>query len=69
MKKNLIASIFLIAGSSPAFAYIDPVTASIVLQALIGGFAAFLVAIRRFRERFFGFFRRKTGQVNNKDKE
>ena len=60
MKLQLgLGAIFLLATVTPALAYIDPVTTSIVLQAVIGGFAAFLVAFRRFRDRVFGIFRSK----------
>jgi hypothetical protein len=41
-----IAVILLAASAMPARAYIDPVTTSIVLQVLVGAFAAGLVAIR-----------------------
>jgi hypothetical protein len=34
--------------TSPVFAYIDPGTGSIFLQALIGGIAAFLFVIRGY---------------------
>jgi hypothetical protein len=61
-KHTDVALLFLIimyAGSAPAYAYIDPVTTSIVLQAVVGGVAAMLVAIRRFRDRVFSIFKRK----------
>jgi hypothetical protein len=48
--------IYALAFASPALAYIDPVTGSFLLQAVIGGFAAALVAIRRVREKILGFF-------------
>lgn len=47
-----------IVSAGPAHAYIDPVTTSVVLQALVGGVAASLVAIRGVRDRLLGFFRR-----------
>ena len=51
-----LGMVFAVAFASPAQAYIDPVTGSFVLQAIIGGFAAALVAIRRVREKILGFF-------------
>lgn len=55
MKPILTLSVFYAAFmASPAFAYIDPVTGSFILQAIIGGFAAAAVAIRRVRERILG---------------
>lgn len=57
MKPSLcLGMIFTVAFTTPALAYIDPVTGSFLLQALIGGFAAALVAIRRVREKILGFF-------------
>lgn len=55
----ILASILFFSSVTPAAAYIDPVTGSIVLQALIGGFAAALVAIRSVREKIVNFFRKK----------
>jgi len=51
--------VIMFAGSAPAHAYIDPVTGSIILQAVVGGVAALLVAVRRFRDRVIGLFKRK----------
>ena len=52
MKRILpISALYVLLMTAPAHAYIDPVTGSIVLQTIIGGFAAALVAIRRVRER------------------
>ena len=50
----LLSVVFLGVSTAPAMAYIDPITGSIILQALIGGFAAAAVGIRRVRERILG---------------
>lgn len=42
----------------PAYAYIDPGTASIVLQAVVGAIAAAGLFFRSHVARFFGLFRR-----------
>jgi hypothetical protein len=56
MKPSLFLSmIYCIVFVTPAHAYIDPVTGSFLLQAIIGGFAAALVAIRRVREKILSF--------------
>ncbi len=55
----LISVALLLSSTQAAFAYIDPVTTSIVLQALVGGFAGVMVAFRRVREKVFGVFRKK----------
>lgn len=49
-----LSGAYVLLMTTPALAYIDPVTGSFVLQAIIGGFAAALVAIRRVRERILG---------------
>lgn len=61
--------ILLMSFTIPSLAYIDPVTSSIVIQAIVGGFAAFLVSVRRVRERINSFFRRKPADNENDDKK
>lgn len=57
MKPSIfLGLIYVFIFASPAHAYIDPVTGSFLIQAIIGGFAAALVAIRRVREKVLGFF-------------
>ena len=56
MKPTLcLGMIYAVVFASPALAYIDPVTGSFLVQAIIGGFAAALVAIRRVREKILSF--------------
>ena len=50
----MLSVVYLALAAGPAHAYIDPVTGSFVLQAVIGAFATVLVAIRRVREKFLG---------------
>ena len=47
-KKTLgaLAALFLIGSTTPAFAYLDPGTASVIIQGAIGTVAAGLVLIR-----------------------
>ena len=66
MKKILITSfIFVIFISNNAFAYLDPGTGSIILQAIVGAFAAFLSTLYIFWEKVKIFFR-KVFKKNNK---
>jgi hypothetical protein len=59
VRRTLTISVIVLASTTmPAHAYIDPVTTSIVLQVLVGAVAAGLVAIRQFRDRVLGLFRR-----------
>ena len=63
-----LSAIYTFVMASPALAYIDPVTGSFVLQAIIGGFATVLVAVRRVRERLLGVLGlRKTEDETAKD--
>lgn len=49
----LVAAVLTATLTTPAFAYIDPITGSVILQALIGGFAAVSLAVRNVREKIF----------------
>ena len=42
--------------ASPAFAYLDPITGSFLIQGLIAGVVAVLAAIRQVRERVLALF-------------
>jgi hypothetical protein len=52
--------IFL-AGTTPAFAYVDPGTGSLILQLLLGGFAGVAVVGRLYFQRISAFFQRIGG--------
>lgn len=62
-----LTTIFLIwvALESPAFAYLDGATGSIILQAMIGGVAGAMVYFRLFKERAKALFARVTGRGPN----
>tara|TARA_B110000977_G_scaffold23238_1_gene27924 strand:+ start:1173 stop:1373 length:201 start_codon:yes stop_codon:yes gene_type:complete len=51
--------------TSSAHAYLDPGTGSIILQAILGAFAAFLSTLYIFWEKVKNFFR-KVFKKNNK---
>lgn len=51
----ILAAIFL---PGHAYAYIDPGTGSLVLQALVAGGITALVFLRNVREKILSFFRR-----------
>lgn len=55
-KITLLAAVLIGTSMTPALAYIDPITGSVILQALIGGFAALSIAVRQVRERILGVF-------------
>jgi hypothetical protein len=45
--------------SSPAYAYLDPATGSIAIQALIGLFATWMMYSRMFAQKVRSFFARR----------
>ena len=47
--------------TSPAYAYLDPATGSIALQALIGAVATWIMYSKMFAAKVKGFFRRDKG--------
>ena len=65
MINNTIFFLFFFLFTSSAFAYLDPGTGSIILQAIVGAFAAFFSTLYIFWERVKIFFR-KVFKKNNK---
>ena len=74
MAKYTISTISLLAASyvadaGPAYAYIDPGTASILLQGIVGGAATFLVVIRMYgtkvKRRILALFGRSPTKRNH----
>jgi len=64
----LLSGLLLIVTSSQAHAYIDPVTGSFVIQAIVGGIAAAMVAIKRVRMKLLSFLGvSKTGTDDSAD--
>lgn len=64
MNKNMIkllvlAAVYLAAVTRPSYAYLDPGTASILLQSVIGAFVAGAATVGLYWSRFKGFFRKR----------
>ena len=59
LQTSVAGIIVLLTSAVSAAAYIDPITGSIIIQAIIGGFAAVAVSIRSVREKIMGLFRAK----------
>ena len=56
---GLSGAIILTSSTTPALAYIDPVTGSIIIQTIVGGLAAVAVAMRSVREKILKLFKSK----------
>lgn len=59
MKKSILSSIIFVSAfslSTPAYAYLDPGTGSMILQLLLGGTAGVLMVGRLYWAKIKGFF-------------
>lgn len=58
---------FLLLNSSPAYAYLDPGTGSIILQGIVGAISATFVLIRIYWHRVLQFFglKKKVNEQNS----
>jgi len=56
---KLLVGFYALAMAAPAYAYIDPVTGSFVVQGLIAGVLAVVGGICSIRQRLFGLFKRR----------
>ena len=62
-------AILTIFGSAPAFAYLDPATGSIIIQAVIGAVAGGLLYAKLFMHRVRSFLGRKSGEAASENTE
>ena len=62
---SLMAVLFL---TSPAYAYLDPGTGSILLQALIGGIAASVTVVSMYYQRIKAFFAGQSASKESNEK-
>lgn len=63
-KRSILLSLMaIVILTTPAYAYLDPGTGSILLQALIGGIAASVTVISMYYQRIKAFF---SGQAASK---
>jgi hypothetical protein len=66
MINNTIFFLFFFLFTSSAYAYLDPGTGSIILQAIVGAFAAFFSTLYIFWEKVKIFFRKVFKKDNKK---
>lgn len=66
MKKIFLLQLILIllAIATPALAYIDPGSGSMILQVILAGILGSLFAIKVFWQKVVAFFKRLTGKNN-----
>lgn len=65
IKLVLLSTSALLALTSPAYAYLDPGTGSIILQAIVGGIAAVSVGFAAARHQLKAFFSKLFGKNSN----
>ena len=61
LKPVVLAAGFMIVLVTPAHAYIDPGTGTIIVQAIVGSLVAATLFWRQLREKVVSFFRNWTG--------
>jgi O-antigen/teichoic acid export membrane protein len=64
----LSASVFVLAGMQPAYAYIDPGTGSMIVQILAAAVAGSLFYVRRWRHFLTNWFLRRKSIPENTDR-
>ncbi len=65
----LVLNVWLIFPASPAFAYLDPGTGSMLLQILLGGFAGAAVILKLYWFKIKSFFVRENPENSSLDKD
>lgn len=66
LPRNLTIILLLTAVALPAYGYLDPISGSLILQALIGGFAGLAVLIKLYWRKLkakLGFGKPEDGDV------
>ena len=56
-----VLSVVILVGASPAMAYLDPVSGSMIAQLVLGGVAGFLVVIKLYWKALINKFSRLKG--------
>ncbi len=60
-----LSAIIIVAAASPAHAYLDPGTGSMILQGLIGGIAAGATVIALYYQKIKSFFHKLRGRPDD----
>ena len=63
----ITVSLIFAATPQPAFAYLDPGTASLILQGIVGAIGAGLVAVSMYGRRLLGFFKNEKSAAASRE--
>jgi len=66
---TLISLVFYISSISPAYAYLDPGTGSLLLQGLLGGIAGAAVFLKIYWHKLLSLFNRNDSKDDNTNDE
>jgi hypothetical protein len=58
LRKSVIAAVLLVLGAGPAYAYVDPGSASFFVQVLIGTLLGIAFTVRLYWQKIKAYFRR-----------
>ena len=64
-----LMAVSLLGVATPAFAYLDPSTGSMILSAVVGMLATAMLAIKTYWYKLKNFFRRDRGGVSGPDSQ
>lgn len=62
-------AVLTVFGTAPAFAYLDPATGSIIIQAVVGAVAGGLLYAKLFMNKVRGLFSRKSSDAASENTE
>jgi hypothetical protein len=60
--RSAVVAAGMLLWATPAYAYLDPATGSVILQGLLAGIAGLMVVLRLYWGRLKAFFRRWLGR-------
>tara|TARA_B110000902_G_scaffold240354_1_gene289778 strand:- start:3672 stop:3917 length:246 start_codon:yes stop_codon:yes gene_type:complete len=66
-KKQLLLLLFILATSSPIYAYLDPGSGSFIIQMIIAGVLGGFYALKLYWQRLVGFFKGPNGVDEDDD--
>ena len=67
LNKIILTSFLVLIINKPAFAYLDPGSVSLAIQAVLAVIVGGLATIKLWWSNFIGFFKKKPSQAEDKD--